>query len=70
MQVSTRKLRIKTRLDVEFVDELDISSNICLIADDAIRTRDIGLGRTTLYQLSYIRRKKTTLFQTLYRFRG
>ena len=24
-------------------------------ADDAIRTRDIGLGRTTLYQLSYIR---------------
>jgi len=26
-----------------------------VLADDAIRTRDIGLGRTTLYQLSYIR---------------
>jgi len=26
-----------------------------IIADDAIRTRDIGLGRTTLYRLSYIR---------------
>ena len=27
-------------------------------ADDAIRTRDIGLGRTTLYLLSYIRKRK------------
>ena len=32
------------------------SLEIIKIADDAIRTRDIGLGRTTLYQLSYIRR--------------
>jgi hypothetical protein len=35
-----------------------------LKADDAIRTRDIGLGRTTLYQLSYIRRDK--LFYRFY----
>jgi hypothetical protein len=35
------------------------NSNL-LKADDAIRTRDIGLGKTTLYRLSYIRIIPTT----------
>ena len=37
------------------------------LADDAIRTRDIGLGKTTLYRLSYIRwisNKSIDLFES------